>query len=162
MHLLLVIPLVAGLFYLWITLFLGTIQFAFDIHDHQKSKFRRLFVSFKILLSAIVSYIIYYILVGIGLLLFIIPGLILAVRLSWAKYFIIDQHAGPIQALKMSYHATKGQFWTIFALWLVTILLISIILNLFLFPVASLIYVYAYRHFLGGTGHALTATVSEK
>jgi len=53
-----------------------------------------------IILSAIV--------VGTGLLFFIIPGIIFAIRLSVTDYFIVDRKMGPLQAMSASWTATRG------------------------------------------------------
>ncbi len=44
----------------------------------------------------------------LGLLLLIVPGIILALGLSYATYFVADADMGPIDALKASWAATTG------------------------------------------------------
>lgn len=62
----------------------------------------------------------------VGFLLFVIPGVVLAVRLQFATVALVDGGLGPIAALKASWAATAGNFWRLFlfdiALWLVTLL----------------------------------------
>jgi ankyrin repeat protein/uncharacterized membrane protein len=70
---------------------------------------RRLF--FRYLLT----WILYSLIVTVGLLFVVIPGAYLAVRFFFFSYFIIDgTTANPIEALKKSYSLTKGMEWQIF------------------------------------------------
>jgi hypothetical protein len=49
-----------------------------------------------------------YLAIAIGFLLLIIPGIIVALGLSYATYFVADAGLGPIEALKASWAATNG------------------------------------------------------
>jgi uncharacterized membrane protein len=62
----------------------------------------------RILLSYIAAYFIYFIVVGIGLVLLIIPGIYLAVRLQFYPYYIIENHDASIVAFQKSWYATEG------------------------------------------------------
>ena len=62
------------------------------------------------------GYILYFLAVLVGLILFIVPGLILSARLYFFDLLIIDKGMRPIQALKESYAMTKGHGWKIFLL----------------------------------------------
>ncbi len=48
--------------------------------------------------------------VMLGLLLFIVPGIIIALRLVMANYLFFDKNLGPVEALKKSFELTKGNF----------------------------------------------------
>lgn len=50
----------------------------------------------------------------VGLILFIVPGVIAALGLALAEYYVVDQNMGPVQALKASWAATEGQKGKIF------------------------------------------------
>lgn len=54
------------------------------------------------------------ILVGLGLVFFIVPGVILALGLSLSTYYVIDQGLGPVDALKASWETTTGHKGQIF------------------------------------------------
>lgn len=54
-----------------------------------------------------------------GLLLFVIPGLILAIGLQFVLYAMVDQGLGPIEALQESWRLADGQKLTIFGVNLV-------------------------------------------
>lgn len=58
--------------------------------------------------------ILYSIAVAIGTILFIIPGIIIGVRLQFFGFFILDQGAGVTEALQRSWEATRGVGWQVF------------------------------------------------
>jgi len=43
-----------------------------------------------------------------GLVLFIVPGIIIGLRLMFAGFIVVDQNAGPIVALQKSWEMTRG------------------------------------------------------
>jgi len=86
-----------------------------------------------------------------GLILLIIPGIIIGIRLQFGYYFLIDKKMGPVEALKASWGATRGQTWDLFLFTLVTIA-INIIGVLLLglgliitIPVTLIAVAYIYR-----------------
>ncbi|HLK37634.1 MAG TPA: hypothetical protein VKU41_12830 [Polyangiaceae bacterium] len=54
--------------------------------------------------------------VCLGLVFFIVPGVILAVGLGFGQYYVVDTNLGPVDALKASWEATRGQRGEIFLL----------------------------------------------
>lgn len=54
------------------------------------------------------------IIVGLGTVLFIIPGVILAVRLMFWPFFAVDKGMGAIDAIKASWRMTTGRFFDAF------------------------------------------------
>lgn len=54
-------------------------------------------------------------------LIMMIPILIFGIRLQFYSYFIIDKEYGPIEALKQSWTATKGNYWRLVLLSLATV-----------------------------------------
>ena len=57
--------------------------------------------------------------VGAGLILFIIPGIYIAVRLMFFTYYIVDKDAGILDSIKMSWNLTKGGALNLFLLGLI-------------------------------------------
>jgi len=57
-------------------------------------------------------------LVTIGFMLFIVPGVILALGLMLYPYYVVDREMGPIEALKASWATTMGQKGKLFVLGL--------------------------------------------
>ncbi|MBV9945265.1 MAG: hypothetical protein JOZ69_00265, partial [Myxococcales bacterium] len=51
----------------------------------------------------------------VGFLLFIVPGIILAMGIGFYAYFVVDARTGALDGLKASWNATRGQKGAIFA-----------------------------------------------
>jgi uncharacterized membrane protein len=90
-----------------------------------------------------------------GLILFIIPGIIFAVRLSLAPYFLIDQNLDPVAAYKASWNATKGnsgKIWGIigvnFLMILPIITIIGILATVYLLFMYSAAMAVLYEYLL--------------
>jgi uncharacterized membrane protein len=62
-------------------------------------------------------------LVGIGLVCIIIPGIIIACRLVFTPYLVMDRGLDPIQAVEESWRLTRGHGWKIFFMGFITIFL---------------------------------------
>ena len=67
------------------------------------------------------------IIVVIGLIFFVIPGIFLGVKLSIASAEAVVGKKGVVDSLKASWDATTGNFWSIFFAFLVMIIAIYII-----------------------------------
>ena len=59
-------------------------------------------------------------LVVIGCIALLIPGIIIACRLAFVTYIIMDKKLDPIEAVELSWKLTKGHGWTIFFMGLVS------------------------------------------
>lgn len=60
----------------------------------------------------------------LGMIAFIVPGVILALGVSLARYYVVDQRLGPIDAMRTSWNATVGHKANIFLFYLVGTLLL--------------------------------------
>ncbi len=63
-------------------------------------------------------------LVVIGLFALIIPGIIIAVRLVFVSYIIMDKKLDPIESVELSWKLTKGHGWKIFFMGIVSFFII--------------------------------------
>lgn len=61
--------------------------------------------------------------VVLGLILFIVPGVILGLGLSLSQFYVVDADMGPIDAMRASWEATKGQRGQVFVLALLSFLI---------------------------------------
>ncbi len=102
------------------------------------------------------------VIVVVGLILLIVPGIIAAVTLLFVKFLVVDRKLGPVEALKESARITKGHRMTLF-LFVLAIAVINIIGAILLLipllvtiPVSSLAMVYAYRQL----GHKASEVVA--
>lgn len=71
--------------------------------------------------NAVAAVILKTIIVVVGFLLFIIPGIIFACRLAFVDYLVIDKEMGIGEALRESWDMTRGHSWTIFGMGLLSI-----------------------------------------
>jgi len=92
-----------------------------------------------------------------GLILLIVPGIIFAIRLSLAQYFLLDQNMGIMEAYTASWDATRGNMgkvWGIIGVCVLMILpvftligIVATIYLLFMYQAATgLLYVYLQKH----------------
>lgn len=65
-------------------------------------------------LNAVAASIIVGIIVGVGMLMLIVPGIIFACRLAFVSYLVIDKEMDIMEALRTSWDMTKGYGWHIF------------------------------------------------
>ncbi|HEX2969942.1 MAG TPA: hypothetical protein VHO46_12655 [Bacteroidales bacterium] len=63
-------------------------------------------------------------LIVMGFFLLIIPGIILACRLVFVSYIIMDKKVDPIEAVEMSWRLTRGHGWRIFLMGIVSFFII--------------------------------------
>lgn len=87
---------------------LGYIKLAVDIVDNKDPEFKELFSCFSLLLQYLLSLIIYVVIVSVGLVLFVIPGLIWAVQFGFFPFVIVNERLWPLNALRKSSALTEG------------------------------------------------------
>jgi len=75
-------------------------------------------------LHIILANLLVFALVVLGLFALIIPGIIIACRLVFVSYIIMDKKLDPIEAVELSWKLTKGHGWTIFFMGFTSIFLI--------------------------------------
>src|SRR5260221_7826902 len=132
---------------------LGFKKIALNIHDRHEGSVKDLFSSFSLTPKALVGWVLYALMVWIGWIFFVLPGFIALIRFAFFPYFIVDKHAGPIDALKMSWRVTKDHVWDMFAFWVA----IKIVAYLgfasgigiaIIWPLSTLAYASYYRTFV--------------
>jgi hypothetical protein len=64
--------------------------------------------------NAVIAGLVTGIIIVIGIIMLIVPGIIFACRLAFVPYLVIDQKMEAMEALKASWAMTKGHGWTIF------------------------------------------------
>lgn len=99
--------------------------------------FEETFSGFKTYTRAILSRLLVMLVVGVGLIFLLIPGIFLACRLIFVPYLIMDKKHGVKESLKLSFYMTKGYFWTILGMGILSF--VVILLGLVLFGVGILI-----------------------
>lgn len=134
---------------------LGLVGLGLKVVDGQKIDFNDLFSKMHLFLKYVIAHFIYGLIVFVGMILFIIPGIIWGLRYSLYPFFIVDKGAGPIEALKMSAEATNGAKWDLFGLAIVSGLIFFLgallfFVGLFIaIPVLVIVWAYVYRKLSG-------------
>jgi uncharacterized membrane protein len=85
----------------------------------------------------VVAAIIFSVMVGIGFILLIVPGVYLALTFGFYGFNVMDKEMGALDALKRSVELTRGRKWKLLAFW-VTILFLNL-LGLILLVVGVLV-----------------------
>jgi uncharacterized membrane protein len=75
-----------------------------------------LFDGFKNYLNIIIANLLVTALVALGFIMLVIPGIIVACRLCFVPYIIMDQKLDPIKAVEKSWQMTRGHGWKIFGI----------------------------------------------
>jgi uncharacterized membrane protein len=134
-----------------IILQMGLIKIALKFCDNEKSTFADLFSSYPLFFNYLIGSILYVVIIGVGLILFIIPGIILAIQFQFFSFFIVDRGLSPIEALKKSSEITKGIKWDLF-LFDLLIVIINFLGSCFLgigllitFPITLVSIAFVYR-----------------
>ncbi len=147
-----VCSLIMSILYRYVTL--GMVRICLDFYDHHTSSFNRLFGSFSLALKAFVASLLYNFMIVLGTLLFIIPGIIAAIRFGFYQQVLVDKNVGIIDSLKLSAQITKGSALSVFAVNLIFGLInISAyftfgITYIITFPALYLAQAYMYRKLL--------------
>lgn len=134
-----------------VILSMGVINIMLMFVDGKMPQLTDLFTSAHLFIKFILAQILMLVVLFIGYMLFIIPGIIFSVRLQFVTYAIVDKKLGPIGALKYSWAVTKGQFWRLSVFNLVNgLVMILGILALGIgiivaIPVTSLATAFVYR-----------------
>lgn len=116
---------------------LGILKIALRIRDGKPVEFANLFDSVDLIAYYVAACVLCSIAVFLGLVLLIVPGIIIAVRLLFVGYWIVDERRGPLDAIQRSWDLTSGLTLDLF---LFGILLIAInVLGLVLFLVGVLV-----------------------
>ena len=132
---------------------MGLIRISLEFVSKLKPKLLDI-VYYKPIVRYILASIIQGIIVLVGFILLIIPGIILAVRLQYASYLIVDKNLGPIEAIKTSWKITRGNTWNLFffgiILGLINILgILCLLVGLFItVPLGMLATTLVYRKLL--------------
>jgi len=83
-----------------------------------------LFMGFsKRYVDIILANLIVFALVGLGIVMFVIPGIIIACRLAFVPYIVMDQGLEPMQAVEKSWKMTRGHGWKVFFLAIIAFFL---------------------------------------
>ncbi len=77
--------------------------------------FEDVLLGFKNYSRVVLSNLVTVLIIVLGFFL-VIPGIFFACRLIFVPYLIMDKKHGVVKSIKLSYYMTKGYFWTIFSM----------------------------------------------
>lgn len=81
----------------------------------ERVEIRDVFVVFqKNYWNAVIANIVVGVIVGLGIVMLIIPGIIFACRLAFVPYLVVDREMDVMDALRVSWDMTRGYGWQIF------------------------------------------------
>jgi len=122
------------------------------IRTGQEGKIEEILGQKDIYLQALIGNVIYYIMMVIGFILLIVPGIYVFVRFMLLPYVFVDQKLGWQEALKEASRLSEGYRWNLlgFALLLILInfvgallLLVGLLVSI---PVSAMAMAMAYEH----------------
>jgi len=149
--------LLFSLLFLSLIVELGFLKIALNFYDNEKSKISDIFLTYPLFLKYLGGLILYSLIVLLGLILLVIPGIIWSIKFQFFPCFIVDKKIGPLEALKRSSKITRGSKWNLFLFGLLVMLinlagtLFFIVGLLFTIPVTMLAYIFVYRKLLSQT-----------
>lgn len=139
---------------LQIILLMGAIRITLEFIDQKKPSYEHLFSSYPLIIKFVMGTILYQLIVVLGFLLLIIPGIYWAIKYQYVGYLIVDKGIGPRGALSKSGALTEGIKikLILFGLLLGLIVILgALALGVGLFvaiPVVMLATTYVYRQLL--------------
>ncbi len=132
---------------------MGFINIALEFVDKKKPELKDIYFTKKIF-NYILASSLRTIITVFGFILFIVPGIILSIKLQYSQYLIVDKGFGVVDSLKGSWEMTKGVKWNLFLLGLllglINILgLLCLLVGLLItVPLTMLAEAYVYRKLL--------------
>lgn len=133
---------------------IGFLKISLKFIDNQQANLTDLFSSWNDYLLVIkywLSSVVFGLIVLLGILLLVVPGIIWAIKLQYYSFLIVEKKMGPIEALRLSWQITKGVKWQLFLLGillgLINLLgLLALVVGLLVsIPTTMLAQTYVYR-----------------
>ena len=131
-------------------LLLGITRFSLNIVSGREASVAQLFGEGRLLLRAFVAWLLFYIAVGIGLVLLIVPGIYIAARYGLFLKAMVDRDCGIMAAFEESSRLTTNNRMNLVLLGLLSFALVILgclalgVGLLFAYPVIELSWVVAY------------------
>ena len=71
--------------------------------------------------NVVIANIVVGIIIGLGIIMLIVPGIIFACRLAFVPYLVVDREMDVMDALRVSWDMTRGYGWQIFLMGLLAV-----------------------------------------
>ncbi|SMO55471.1 hypothetical protein [Fodinibius sediminis] len=136
---------------------LGFIKIMLLLIDDEFVTVSDMFNNFPQFLSYFIAYFLYLISVLVGLALFVLPGIFIAIRFQFYPYFILEGTSSSISALQQSYYKTEGLTLELL-LFGITVIILNILGALFFgigiiftYPLTTMATAVIYKSLIAGT-----------
>jgi hypothetical protein len=91
----------------------------------ERIEIRDMFIVFqKNYWNAVIAKIVVGVIVGLGIVMLIVPGIIFACRLAFVPYLVVDREMDVMDALRVSWDMTRGHGWQIFLMGFLAIFIV--------------------------------------
>ena len=133
---------------------------ALELSAGKKVLIKDLFKKYNVVLKYLVASVMYGVMVLVGLILLIVPGIYWALKYQFYKLLIIDKEMEPLEALRESARITRGHLWQLFGFFwlLIGINILGVLaLGVGLFvsvPTTLFAVVFVYKKLLAGAHHS--------
>jgi len=97
---------------------IGVIKMCLDLYDGKQIEYNQLFSGGKYFLNYLLASILVGMIVFLGFLLLLVPGIIWAIKYQFVTYLVIDKNMPIGEAMKKSAEMTKGIKWGLFGVGL--------------------------------------------
>lgn len=106
-------------FSIWLTA--GLIMYLLRIARGETAHFGQLFEAGPLLVPAAAVSILYSLIVTVGLIACVVPGVILGLMYWMALPLLIDKRLGVVEAFRVSQQVTMGNKWALAGIWLISV-----------------------------------------
>jgi len=94
--------------------------------------------------NVVVANLVVMVIIGLGIVMLIVPGIIFACRLAFVPYLVMDRNMDVMEALRVSWDMTRGYGWQIFFIGLLAFfVVIAGLLAFFVGVFVSMIVIHA-------------------
>jgi uncharacterized membrane protein len=138
---------------------MGATAFYLNAHDHPETAGYSSLWHPSPFWSYFIANLLVGLLVAVGFILLIVPGIIAMMMFMFSSFAVIDREKGPIESMAVSKLITKGHRWKLLGFTLLLVLiniagLLALVIGLLVtIPVSTLAFAHAYR-VLGGAARA--------
>lgn len=135
----------------------GIIKIVLDLYDGKPLNLANLYLMSHLAPRFLGASILYGLMILVGFVILIIPGIYLAIKLQFYSFLIVDKNAGVVGSLKKSWALTQGASLKLFLFTLAIIILnivgaIVLLVGLLVtIPTTTMASVYVYRKLLSQT-----------
>lgn len=136
---------------------LGLVRFTLNLIDGRTARLSDLFSQYRRLLRGFVAHFLFSLMVGVGLLLLVVPGVYLLLRFGFYNCGIVDRDLGVIDSFRLSSRITRGSKFRLLGLVMLCLLLMllgGLALGIglaFALPLVALAWSLAFRFLLHGS-----------